>query len=99
MNYLGIITVTISLASLMLAGYTYTTKAQKDNTTELTTVIVKLESIGSGISDIKREIESMKTDQKEDHDELIKVGESLRSAWKQINRLSGGRASEEGSNE
>ncbi len=98
MDYLGIVTVAISLVSLLLAGYTYATKAQKDNTTELTTVIVKLESIGAGISDIKREIETMKNDQKEDHDELIKVGESLRSAWKQINKLSGRRA-EEGNNE
>lgn len=94
MDYLGIVTVAISLVSLLLAGYTYATKEQKDNTTELTTVIVKLESIGSGISDIKREIENMKNDQKEDHDELIKVGESLKSAWKQINKLGGVREDE-----
>ena len=81
MNYALI----ISICSLLLAGYTFLSKNNKENTTELTTVIVKLESIGNGISDIKSEINSMKTDQKEDHDRLIKVESSLSSLWKQFN--------------
>ena len=81
MNY----TLIISICSLLLAGYTFLSKNNKENTTELTTVIVKLESIGNGISDIKSEINSMKTDQKEDHDRLIKVESSLSSLWKQFN--------------
>lgn len=86
-QYLPII---ISLLSLMLAVYTYLSKTNKDNTTELTTVIVKLENIGSGIADIKAEIASLKTDQKDDHDRLIKVETSLSSAWKTITDLKGG---------
>lgn len=77
----------ISTLSLVLALYTYMSKANKDNTTEMTTVIVKLENIGTGISDIKSEIASLKNDQKDDHDKLIKVESSLSSAWKRINEL------------
>ena len=75
----------ISLLSLLLAAYSFASRNNKENTTELTTVIVKLENIGNGISDIKSEIASMKTDQKEDHDRLIKVESSLSSLWKQFN--------------
>lgn len=75
----------ISFFSLLLAAYTFAHQNNKENTTELTTVIVKLENIGNGISDIKSEIANMKTDQKEDHDRLIKAESSLSSLWKQFN--------------
>ena len=75
----------ISFLSLLLAAYTFLSKNNKESTTELTTVIVKLENIGNGISDIKAEIANMKNDQKEDHDRLIQVESSLSSLWKQFN--------------
>lgn len=75
----------ISFLSLLLAVYTFLSRNNKESTTELTTVIVKLENIGNGISDIKSEIASMKNDQKEDHDRLIQVESSLSSLWKQFN--------------
>lgn len=75
----------ISFLSLLLAAYTFLSKNSKESTTELTTVIVKLENIGDGISDIKSEIAGMKNDQKEDHDRLIQVESSLSSLWKQFN--------------
>lgn len=75
----------ISVLSLLLAVYTFLSRNNKESTTELTTVIVKLENIGNGISDIKAEIANMKNDQKEDHDRLIQVESSLSSLWKQFN--------------
>ena len=84
MEYLPII---ISAASLLLAIYTYASKANKESATELTTVIVKLEAIGSGIADIKAEIAHLKDDQKDDHDKLIRVDASLGTAWKHINEI------------
>ena len=82
MNYIPI---AISFLSLLLAAYSLISKNSKENTTELTTVIVKLENIGNGISDIKSEIANMKNDQKEDHDRLIKVESSVSALWKQFN--------------
>lgn len=79
----------ISLCSLVLACYSFLNKNTKDSTAELTTVIVKLESISSGITDIKAEIAGLKSDQRDDHDRLIKVESSLKSAWKQINKITG----------
>lgn len=77
----------ISIASLLFAIYSLLSKNNKENTSELTTVIVKLESISAGISDIKAEIANMKSDQKEDHDRLIKVESSTSSLWKQFNEF------------
>ena len=81
--------IAVSIISLLLAGYTFLSKNNKENTTELTTVIVSLDNIKSGIADIKAELNSIKSSQKEDHDKLIRVEESLKSAWKQINKISG----------
>lgn len=77
----------ISFFSLLLAVYTFLSKNNKENTTELTTVIVKLENIGAGITDIKSEIASMKDDQKEDHDRLIKLESSVTTMWKRVDEL------------
>ena len=84
MSYIPIV---ISVLSLLLAIYTFLSRNTKQNTTELTTVIVKLENIGNGITDIKSEIASMKNDQKEDHDKLIKLESSLSTAWKRLDEL------------
>lgn len=84
MNYMPIV---ISVASLLFAIYSLASKNSKENTSELTTVIVKLENIGTGIRDIKAEIAGMKDDQKEDHDRLIKVESSVSSLWKQFNEF------------
>lgn len=86
MEYLPIV---ISIASFLFAVYSLVSKNSKENTSELTTVIVKLENIGSGIRDIKSEIASMKNDQKEDHERLIKVEASISTAWKRIDELRG----------
>lgn len=67
------IPIAVSIVSLLLALYSFASKNSKENTTELTTVIVKLENIGNGIMDIKTEIANMKNDQKEDHDRLIRL--------------------------
>ena len=77
----------ISAISLLFALYTFVSRNSKENTTELTTVIVKLENIGAGITDIKSEIAGLKTDQKEDHDRLIKVETSVATMWKRVDEL------------
>ena len=84
MDYVPIL---ISGVSLLLALYTFLSKNSKENTTELTTVIVKLENIGAGITDIKSEIANMKNDQKEDHDRLIKVESSVATMWKRVDEI------------
>ena len=77
----------ISFASLLLAAYVFLHNSNKENTTELTTVIVKLENIGAGITDIKAELAGLKSDQKEDHDKIIKLESSINTMWKKFDEL------------
>ncbi len=79
----------ISLCSLAFAIYSAVSKNNKDDTTAMTTVIVKLDNLQSDIRDIKSEINNMRDDQQRDHDSLIRLESSVKSAWKQIDKLTG----------
>ena len=54
---------------------------------QLTTVIVKLENIGIGITEIKSEMSNLKNDIKESRERLIKVEESAKQAHKRLDTL------------
>ena len=56
----------------------------RNDATQLTTVIVKLENIGNGILDIKRELLMVKDDIKSDHERIIKVEESVKASHKRM---------------
>ena len=59
----------------------------KRDASQLTTVIVKLESISTGITRIENEMSSIKEDVKEDHERLVRVEESSKQAHKRLNEL------------
>lgn len=50
-----------------------------------TAVLVKLETIGVGVTEIKSEIQSMKTDVRELSERLVVVEQSTKSAHKRLN--------------
>lgn len=56
----------------------------KKDATEMTTVIVKLENIGTGIAEIKSEMTNVKNDLKESRERIIKVEESTKQAHKRL---------------
>lgn len=60
------------------------TADDKNDATQLTTVIVKLENISAGISDIKSDMRNVKDEVKDMRDRLIKVEESTKAAHHRI---------------
>jgi hypothetical protein len=60
------------------------TNDAKNDASQLTTVIVKLENIGTGITRIENEMTNIKADFKDDHERLVKVEESAKSAHKRM---------------
>ena len=60
-------------------------KDSKNNTTELTTVIVKLEAIGSDITEIKKDIRSVKADIREHGERLAKAEQKIEALEKIVN--------------
>ena len=67
----------------------------KREQSDMTTVIVKLESINADTNEIKNDIKSLKSDVRHNSENIIRIDESLKSAWKRINEL----ANEKGGNE
>ena len=59
---------------------------QKD-ASEMTTVIVKLENINTGIAEIKMDFKSVQSEVKDLRDKVIINEQSLKSAWKRIESL------------
>ena len=83
----------ISVAAAIFFGIKGNNRAErsdiKNETASLTTVIVKLETIGNGITEIKTELAKVKNDMQEDHDRLVKVEESLGTLWRRHDELHG----------
>ena len=81
----------ISVVFGIWSGVTNIKRNEKNDTkadaTEMTTVIVKLENIGIGISEIKNEMTNVKNDIKESRERLIKVEESAKQAHKRLDAL------------
>jgi len=81
----------ISVVFGIWSGVTNIKRNEKNDTkadaTEMTTVIVKLENIGIGISEIKNEMVNVKNDIKESRERLIKVEESAKQAHKRLDAL------------
>lgn len=78
----------ISLAFGIFSGISNMKRNQKSDdkneASQLTTVIVKLENIGTGITEIKSEMTNVKNDLKETRERIIKVEESSKQAHKRL---------------
>ena len=78
----------VSLAFGLFSGISNLKRNQKQDdkneASQLTTVIVKLENIGTGISEIKNEISSVKNEGRESRERIIKVEESAKQAHKRL---------------
>jgi len=81
----------VSVAFGIFAGISNLRRNQKlddkKDATEMTTVIVKLENISIGISEIKNEMANVKNDIRESRERLIKVEESAKQAHKRLDVL------------
>lgn len=62
-------------------------KDNKSDASEMTTVIVKLENICTGITEIKSEMTNVKNDIKEDREKIIRLEESAKQAHKRLDSL------------
>ena len=86
----------IIIAALSLAAAIYfgvagirrnKSKDDKHDAAELTTVIVKLENISTGISDIKANMRNVETEVKELRDRVTRAEDSAKSAHRRIDEL------------
>ena len=88
------LTLLISLASLIVGTYCGTANTNRNknadlrkDATDLMTVIIKLENIGAGVTEIKNDISSVKSEIREARDRIIKVEESAKQAHKRLDLM------------
>lgn len=78
----------ISLAFGLYSGVSNLKRNQKtddrNEASQLTTVIVKLENISTGVAEIKNEMSNVKNDVKESRERIIKAEESAKQAHKRM---------------
>lgn len=87
---ISVISVTFAVCSGLFSMKRNKTADDKKEATEMTTVIVKLENISKDTGEIKNDMKSVKDDVKHNTEHIIRLDESLKSAWKAINRLQEG---------
>jgi peptidoglycan hydrolase CwlO-like protein len=78
----------IALGALIISGLALIrslSKDSKNSTSELTTVIVKLENIGNDITEIKKDVRSVKAEVKDHGERLAKAEQKIDSIEKLIN--------------
>jgi peptidoglycan hydrolase CwlO-like protein len=78
----------VSVAAALFFGISNLKRNEEKDTREkaaqMTTVIVKLEAISSGVFEIKSELTAVKEDVKENGERLIRCEESVKQAHKRI---------------
>lgn len=90
------LTILLSFVSLCVAGMVGFTNIRRNRATddkkeasEMTTLIVKLETINNGVNEIKSDMRNMRADMQNLRDRLIIVEQSTKSAHKRLDTLEG----------
>lgn len=77
----------ISIVALLFSAYQFVKATEKEDTTQITTVLIKLEGIADGIAEIKADMKNVKTDIRQIYERLAKVEASASSAHKRIDSI------------
>lgn len=85
-----IIQLICTCGSLFLAVYLANKNSIKENTSDITTVTIKLDNLLQMMTEMKSRQETSDKMQREDHDALIKLDQSVKAAWKAIDGIKEG---------
>lgn len=77
----------ISGVALLFSAYQFVRATEKEDTTQITTVLIKLEGIADGIAEIKADMKNVKSDIRQLYERLAKVEASASSAHKRIDSV------------
>lgn len=83
------IPIMVSIVALLLSFYQFLDKNNREDTTQLTTVIVKLESIGEGVNEIKSDLRSANNAINELRERVTNVENRSKANTQRLNALDG----------
>lgn len=84
-----IIQLTCTCGSLFLAIYIANKNSIKEGTSDITALSIKMDNLLAIMTEMKTKQENTDKMQREDHDALIKLDQSLKAAWKSIDKICG----------
>ena len=87
---LSIVISVLSVSFALYSGISNLKRNDKKDTAQLTTVIVKLENIGDGVSEIKSDMKNVKGEVQELRERLVAVEQSAKSAHHRLDGITGG---------
>ena len=95
MTLITIVSIVVGVYGTVKGLQSSKTKEDKAEATENATIIAKLETINSNLLEVKNEMKSLKEETRKNSDSIIRMDESLKSAWKAINILQGKKLTED----
>ena len=81
------IPILISALALLFSAYQFVKTSEKEDTSQMTTVLVKLENIAEGITEIKSDMRSIKDDVQNLRERVATVESSVKSAHHRIDTM------------
>ncbi len=84
-----IIQLICTCGSLFLAIYIANKNSIKEGTSDITALSIKMDNLLTMMTEMKTKQDSTDKMQREDHDALIKLDQSLKAAWRSIDKLGG----------
>jgi predicted RNase H-like nuclease (RuvC/YqgF family) len=81
----------VSLAFALYQGITNLKRNKaaddKKEATDMTTVVIKLETISNNVMEVKNDMKNIREDVKEDRERIIKIEESVKQAHKRLDSI------------
>ncbi len=84
-----IIQLICTCGSLFLAVYIANKNSIKEGATDMTALSVKMDNLLTMLTEMRTRQESADRMQRDDHDALIKLDQSVKAAWRSIDKLTG----------
>lgn len=81
----------VSVLALLFSVYQFVRATHKENDTQMSAVLMKLEIISEGITEIKADMKNVKKDVQDLRERVAKVEASAASAHKRLDTAIGGR--------
>lgn len=83
------ISLVCTCATLFLSVYVANKNSIKESTSDITTLTLKIDNLLSMMTEMKGRQEASDKMQREDHDNIIKMQQSIKTAWRAIDELKG----------
>lgn len=77
----------ISSLALLFTCYQFVRSTQKEDTGQITTVLVKLENIAELVAEIRQDVRDDRAERQELRDRVVAVEQSTKSAHKRIDEI------------